>query len=226
MIVLVTGGSGALGRAFLPLAEHAGHELRAPAHADLDLFDPRAVAQAVRGVDAVLHLATRIRSLDEMTNPDAWRENDRLRGVASRILVDAALAGEVSVYVQPTVAFVYPPDAPASEETPVGDVAPTLRSALAAEREAARFAAAGRRGIVLRFGLLDGPGTGNHEPNPSLGSTVHVADAAGALLAALTAPSGIYNVCRDGERVSSRRFTRVTDWRPRHPHPMHERRAG
>jgi hypothetical protein len=35
-------------------------------------------------------------------------------------------------------------------------------------------------------------------------------------LAALTVPSGIYNVCRDGERVSNRRFAEATGWRPRH----------
>ena len=32
------------------------------------------------------------------------------------------------------------------------------------------------------------------------------------LLAALTVPSGVYNVCRDGERVSNRRFAEATGW--------------
>jgi len=36
------------------------------------------------------------------------------------------------------------------------------------------------------------------------------------LLAALAVPSGIYNVCRDGERVSNRRFAEAAGWRPRH----------
>ena len=57
MRLLITGGSGVLGRAFLPLAEADGHQVRAPGHAELDLFDPVAVTEAVRGVDAVLHLA-------------------------------------------------------------------------------------------------------------------------------------------------------------------------
>jgi nucleoside-diphosphate-sugar epimerase len=68
---------------------------------------------------------------------------------------------------------------------------------------------------VLRFGLLDGPGTGNERPNRRFGATVHVADAGRALLAALTVPSGIYNVCRDGERVSNHRFSNVAGWHPR-----------
>jgi hypothetical protein len=34
---------------------------------------------------------------------------------------------------------------------------------------------------------------------------------------ALSVPSGIYNVCRDGERISNERFKRSADWRPRQP---------
>ena len=186
----------------------------APARSDLDLFDPDAVGAAVRTADAVLHLATRIQPLEKMQQPGAWRENDRLRAEASGILVDAALSAGVTAYVQPTITFVYPADRPATEQTPIGEIPEIMRSALVAERQASRFAAAGRRGIVLRLGLLDGPGTG-HGPVPGLGATLHVADAASAFLAALTIPSGVYNVCRDGERVSNQLFADTTGWRPR-----------
>jgi nucleoside-diphosphate-sugar epimerase len=214
MRLLITGGSGVLGRALRPLAEAAGHEPVMPEHQELDLFDPAAVAEATRDVDGVLHLATRIRSLEQISDPDAWRENDRLRAEASRILVDAAIEAGAVVYVQPTVTFVYPPDAPASEDTPVREVLPILRSALAAEREAERFARAGGRGVALRLGLLDGPGTWFAEPMGDFGATLHVSDAARALLSALSLPSGIYNVCRDGERVSSERFAQTAGWHP------------
>ena len=216
MRLLMTGGTGVLGRALAPLARAAGHELIAPTRRELDLFAPVAVARAVRGVDAVLHLATRIQPLEQLGKPEAWRDNDRLRADASRILVDAALGAGAAAYVQPTVTFVYPAEGPVSEDTPITDVAPILRSALTAEREADRFAHGGRRGIVLRLGLLDGPGTGHEAPLPALGATLHVADAARALLAALTLPSGIYNVCRDGERVSNSRFTQAAGWHPSH----------
>ena len=215
MRLLITGGSGVLGRALRPLGEHAGHNLRMPEHDELDLFDPSAVGEAMRDVDGVVHLATRIRSLDQISDPDAWRENDRLRADASRILVDAAIAAGAEVYVQPTVTFVYPGDGPVSEDTPVREVLPILRSALVAERETDRFARAGGRGVVLRFGLLDGPGTWFEEPMRDFGATLHVTDAGRALLAALSLPSGIYNVCRDGERVSTERFTRAAGWHPR-----------
>ena len=215
MRLFVTGGTGVLGRAFLPLAEAEGHQVSAPGRAELDPFDPAAVGASMGGVDAVLHLATRIQPLEKMGQPEAWRENDRLRAGASAILVDAALAAEVKAYIQPTVTFVYPDGQPASEETDIRqDVPVIIRSALAAEEQAARFAAAGRHGVVLRLGLLDGPGTGHDRPNPALGASLHTEDAGRALLAALTVPSGIYNVCRDGERVSHRRFTEATGWRP------------
>jgi len=47
-----------------------------------------------------------------------------------------------------------------------------------------------------------------------MGATLHVNDAARALLAALTLPAGIYNVCRSGERVSNRRFAEAAGWGP------------
>ena len=212
MRLLVTGGSGVLGRATIPLLRAQGHEIDAPAPTELDLFDPVAVARAVDGAAGILHLATRIPPRGRAGEREAWRENDRLRAEASRLLVDAALGEETEAYVQPSITFLYPAEGLVDEETPLGHVPEYLRSALAAEEETARFAAASRRGVVLRLGLLDGPGTGNELPNMRYGSTLHVADAGRALLAALALPSGIYNACRDGEHVSNERFKRVSGW--------------
>jgi nucleoside-diphosphate-sugar epimerase len=131
---------------------------------------------------------------------------------ASRILVDAALAAGVAAYVQPTVTFVYPGEGAVSEDTPIAEAPVILRSALSAERETDRFAQSGQRGVVLRLGLLDGPGTGHDAPIRAPGATLHVADAARALIAALTLPSGVYKVCRDGERISNHRFTHAAGW--------------
>jgi nucleoside-diphosphate-sugar epimerase len=214
MRLLITGGTGVLGRALQPLAKDAGHDLTMPGHGELDLFDVDAVGKAARDVDGIVHLATRIRSLDQISDPAAWRENDRLRTEAARVLVDAAIANGAGIYVQPTVTFIYPAHGDVSEDTPVHDVLPILRSALVAERETDRFARAGGRGVVLRFGLLDGPGTWFDQPMGDFGATLHVNDARRALLSALSLPSGIYNVCRDGERVSAERFTRAAGWRP------------
>ena len=64
----------------------------------------------------------------------------------------------------------------------------------------------------LRLGLLDGGGTGDYGPLAEFGATLHVSDAGRALLSALSLPSGIYNACRDGERVSNERFSRAAGW--------------
>jgi 2-methylisocitrate lyase-like PEP mutase family enzyme len=101
-----------------------------------------------------------------------------------------------------------------SEETPVGDVLELLDSALVAEEQTERFARAGGRGVVLRMGMLDGDGTWFDRPMGDFGATLHVKDAGRALVSALSLPSGIYNVCRDAERVSNERFARAAGWRP------------
>src|SRR5262245_31284020 len=216
MRLFVTGGIGVLGRSTIRQLTLEGHQIDAPLPEELDLFDPEAVVRAVAGSDGVLHLATRIPHREMAGDREAWRENDRLRTDASRLLVDAALATRTQVYVQPSVSFFYPAEGVVDEETPLGEVPDHLDSALAAEREAARFAAAGRRGVVLRLGLLDGPGTGNDTPSPRYGATLHVADAGHALAAALELPSGVYNVCRDGEHVSNERLKQVCGWNPEH----------
>lgn len=212
LTLLVPGGSGVLGRTLLPLALSAGYRVLAPSRKDLDLFSPTAVASLVERADAVIHLATRIPPISEMDRSDAWRENDRLRSEASRILVDAALHAAVAIYIQPTVAFAWVPTSTGDAE--FAKVPPILRSALDAEDQAMRFACAGRQGIALRLGILDGPNTSHVVPDPRLGATLDSRDAGRALLAALRIPSGIYCVCRDGEPVSNRCFSEVSGWRP------------
>ena len=100
MQLFVTGGGGVLGRALGPVAAADGHDLSAPSHRELDLYDADAVARAVSGADAVLHLATRIPPREMSEQPDAWEENDRLRIEAARVLVDAALEAGAGTFVQ------------------------------------------------------------------------------------------------------------------------------
>ena len=172
----------------------AGHQAVAPTKDELDLFDPDAVTRAMRGVEAVVHLATRILPLDQVAHPEVWHENDRLRIEASRILVDAALRVGAAVYVQPTVTFVYPATWSGGRGLAHVGGGPCARRSSPRRRRSGSHAFGGR-GVVLRLGLLDGPGTGNDAPNTTFGATLHTADAGRALLAALTLASGTYNVC-------------------------------
>jgi hypothetical protein len=64
-------------------------------------------------------------------------------------------------------------------------------------------------GIVLRYGLLYGPGTGRDGPSPGDAARVHVADAARAAALAVDAPLGIYNIVDDGGSVSNARARRT-----------------
>jgi nucleoside-diphosphate-sugar epimerase len=211
MRVFASGGTGALGQSLLPRLESEGHDVVAPRHAELDLFDGRAVRDAVAGAEAVYHLATRIPA--RSGEPGAWEENDRLRTEATTILVDAALAHGAGVFIFPGVVLVYPPGRADETTPPAADLAPHLESQLVSEAEVERFAAGGGRGVALRLGILWGPGSGNDSPRPSV-PPLHTEDAADALVRALDLPSGVYNVLADGDAVSNERFKRTTGWQP------------
>ena len=214
MRILVTGASGVLGRVTVPLLRNTGHQLATPSSSELDLFDAEQVWQAVRDTDAVLHLATRIPPLDRMKLPGAWHENDRLRAHATRLLVDDALSADTAVIVVPTAAFVYPPG-PSDESTPLTNLPDALRSALEAEDHLRRFTDAGRRGVALRLGSLYGAEADSPTPTDRYNVHLYTHDAGRALVAALSCPGGIYNVCDDPDPVSHDRFTEATGWRPR-----------
>jgi nucleoside-diphosphate-sugar epimerase len=220
MKLLISGGTGVLAHASIPLLRDAGHEIDARGSGDLDLFDPAAVRAAAHGADAVMHLATHIPPRDQQGNPEAWRMNDRLRSEATPLLVDGALEVGVMRFVFPSIAFVYPASGPGDESTPVASPAPEFaRSSLEAEREVARFAAAGRDGVILRLGLLYGPGTGSETPAERFapyGATLRIEDAGTALAVSLDIPAGTYNVTNDGERISNHRLKKASGWRPKH----------
>jgi 2-alkyl-3-oxoalkanoate reductase len=218
MRILMTGGSGVLGRASMPFLSEAGHRIDAPRREELELFDPAAVTARVRGTEAVLHLATHSPPWEAQVRREAWLENDRLRREATGILVDAALAAGVECFVFPSLTLIYPPSGPVDESTPLPeDVYEIARSAVDGEGHVARFCAGGGRGVVLRLGGLYGPGTGDDTPAErylAFGATLPIEDAGRAIAAALQVPAGVYNVVRDGERVTNARFKTATGWSP------------
>lgn len=180
---------------------------------ELDLFDAVAVRRAVEGSAAVCNLATHIPPLSQAALPGAWKENDRIRTEVSRNLVDAALAGHAERYVQESIVFVYADGADRwlDEDSPV-DARSYTRSVLNAEAEACRFTDSGGAGVVLRFGMFYGPDSSHTRAmvraarwrigstvgsRAGYSSTVHLDDAAAAVVASLAVPAGVYNVVDD-----------------------------
>lgn len=232
MDVFVTGATGVLGRPVVRLLVAAGHRVRGFSRSadnatllrgmgaepvQADLFDLQSLNAAVAGCDAVLHLATKIPPTAQARRRAAWQENDRIRREGTRYLVDAALAAGVGVFIYPSVCFIYPNSGEtwidagtASTQSTASDI---LRSTLDAETEVARFADAGRRGVVLRMGNIYGPQAPSTQdvirfarlgvaailgPDDAYYPTIWVDDAARAVVAALEqAPSGIYDVVDD-----------------------------
>jgi nucleoside-diphosphate-sugar epimerase len=181
---------------------------------EVSLFDPDALHAAVAGHDAVCNLATHIPPLTRAADPRAWQENSRIRTEGSRNLVDAALAANASVYVQESIAFVYGDHGDEwldAASTPISD-SRFSEPVRAAESEAKRFAEGGGRGVVLRFGMFIAPDSEQMltmarsarrgfsvSPGAANGyfPSIHADDAATAVAAALTAPTGTYDVVDD-----------------------------
>jgi nucleoside-diphosphate-sugar epimerase len=182
---------------------------------EVDLYDPAAARRAIAGSDAVLRLTTKISSMMKMGKRGAWTETSRLRTLGARILVDAAIKERIPVYVHESVVFVYA-DGGAGwlDERARTDDGGTiiLRATLDGEQEAVRFTQAGGRGIVLRFGGFYGPDApstletarmARRRILPQIGSganymsSIYVADAGRAVVAALRVPAGIYNISDD-----------------------------
>ncbi len=179
----------------------------------LDLFDAAAVRSGVVGHEAVVNLATSIPPLTKAARASAWATNERLRSEASNHLVDGALEAGASHYVQESIAFPYLDngDRWVDEDHPVSHLGP-FNGAADAEAAAMRFAAAGGVGVALRFAQFYAPDAIHTQAfnkavrrrvNPFVGapdgyvSFIHAEDAGSAVAAALSAPSGIYNVADD-----------------------------
>jgi len=179
----------------------------------IDLFDAATVKDAVVGHDVVVNLATHIPPTSRAALPGAWSENDRIRTEGARNLVDAALAAGAGRYIQESIAFIYGDggDSWLDEDAPLVPAA-YVRSVLDAEANATRFSASGGAGVVLRFGLFHGPDSGTSREAVSLArrgiaatlgaaeayeAIITIDDAAAAVVAALNAPAGVYNVVDD-----------------------------
>ncbi|GAC66691.1 NAD-dependent epimerase/dehydratase family protein [Gordonia soli] len=179
----------------------------------VSLFDPDALAREFVGCAAVVNLASALPRTSAFIRMSAWRECHRVRTVGSAAVVDAAIAAGVPRVLQESVAMVYRDAADRwIDEDSATDRYPISVGNHAAEASAQRFTESGGRGVVLRFGLFYGRGAAHSEQLMAFArrhigfiagradayvSSIHLADAADAVVSALAIDAGVYNVCDD-----------------------------
>ncbi len=231
--IFFAGASGAIGRRLAPLLVANGWRVvgatrskdKAPLLREMgvepvvvDVFD----AHALRGIVAdcrpeiVIHQLTDLPfglfDLGKMT--EALVRNARLRDEGTRNLVAAAVRAGAKRLIAQSISFIYAEGPlPHREDDPLlAETHPvyggTVTGVISLERQAL---AAPLDGIVLRYGLFYGPGTGFDAPiGPG---SVHVDAAAKATEQALTkAVPGIYNVAESDGTVSSEKACRILGW--------------
>jgi nucleoside-diphosphate-sugar epimerase len=229
MRVFVAGATGVAGKRAVVRLVAAGHQVTGIARTPekdaqlealgatpvrVSLFDAEGLRTAVAGHDAVVSLATHIPPMRQMAQPKAWAENEQIRTQGSTNLVDAAIAGGATVFVQESLAFLYGEHGDAWVDAETTSWKPSLWTGAmqTAEDNLARFTDHGGRGIALRFGRFyahdsDQAATtvafARHGVALELGHGdgyvpwIDADDVASAVVAALDAPAGVYDVVDD-----------------------------
>jgi 2-alkyl-3-oxoalkanoate reductase len=237
MRVFLAGATGVIGSPLVPQLLEAGHEVTAMTRSVLraaqlkavgadpvvcDVFDADEVRTALADAspEAVIHQLTALPARLDWASPRVFDANNRVRTEGTRILLDAAVATGARRVVAQSVAFTYAPTGDLVKDEDAAlftDAPPPLGGAVAAivEHEQRVTGAAGIEGVVLRYGMLYGPGTSYDrlgftaadisagrmplaEGATGMYSWLHVEDAASAAVAALDrGVPGIYNIVDD-----------------------------
>jgi nucleoside-diphosphate-sugar epimerase len=222
--VMLIGSTGVLGSAALPLLLAAGHQVSGLARNNeraavikkmgaepvvADLFDVESLTEALHGHDAVINLATRVPVGGKLIRASSWAENGRIRIDGSKALVAAAKAADVGILVQEGVVLVYADggDSELDEQAALDPQGPPTTSQIA-HQTVEGFAGDGRIAVRLRIANLHGDepmtrwilkGASGRGPSyfghkDGWVTPIHTSDAGTAIVAALGAPSGVYNV--------------------------------
>jgi nucleoside-diphosphate-sugar epimerase len=224
MRVFLAGASGVIGRRLIPLLlRRTGFEVtgstRSPETARelakagivpavLDVFDLPAVIAAMRQAapEIVIHQLTDLpKEFDQEKLSAAGARNARIRTEGTRNLIAGAQAAGAKRLIVQSIAFAYRPGGEPHPETDPLDLDNPSRAVTArgvAAMEEMVLNAAGMAGIVLRYGMLYGPGTWHETGKPSP-PALHVDAAAQAAVSAITrGAAGIYNIADDDGAVS------------------------
>jgi nucleoside-diphosphate-sugar epimerase len=233
MKIFLAGASGAIGRRLVPLLREAGHDVIGMTRsADVareletagtravivDVFDADALKRAVVDTrpEIVMHQLTDLPRVlgDEAQLAAAYPRNARIRIEGTRNLVAAANAASARRFIVQSVAFAYAPGKePYVETDPLNLVdGPRLVTVRAAADMEQQVLDSGMEPVVLRYGLLYGPGTWSE--GPARKPPVHVDAAAHAALLALTRKPGIFNIADDDGTVSIEKARREWGFDP------------
>jgi nucleoside-diphosphate-sugar epimerase len=223
MRVFLAGAAGAIGRRLVPLLLRAGHEVTGTTRsaesaselaragavpAVLDVFDAQAVTTAVGAAKpaVVIHQLTDLpRQFDQALVVASYAKNARIRIEGTRNLIAAAQAAAARRFIVQSIAFAYAPGGEPHAETDPLNLADPVRAVTvkgAADMERQVLSASGLDAIVLRYGLLYGPGTwheasSGHKPGLHIDAAAHA-----ALLAIAHGAAGVYNIADDDGVVS------------------------
>jgi nucleoside-diphosphate-sugar epimerase len=223
MRVFLAGAGGAIGRRLVPLLLRAGHEVtgttRSAATASelaragvvpavLDVFDAPALMMAVGAAKpaVIIHQLTDLpRQFDEARIAASYANNARIRTEGTRNLIAAAQVAAARRFIVQSIAFAYAAGSEPHPETDPLNLADPVRAVTvkgAVDMEQQVLSASGLDAIVLRYGLLYGPGTWR-EASSGLKPALHVDAAAHAALLAITrGAAGVYNIADDDGAVS------------------------
>lgn len=228
--VAVTGATGVIGSAAVAELVRAGHDVvglaRTPEKAQqlvdagatavrTSLLDHLGMVAMLDGADAVCNFASHVPVGLTALRPGAWRLNDRLRTDGVRRVLQAAREAGVRRVIQESVSFLYADEGDnwIDEDAPL-DITRATEPASVGESLVQEYRCDSRVGVVLRLGTIvgDDPLTRfqlrlRRQGRPiGLGTpegwahVVHTDDLGPAVLAALSAPSGVYNVGADPVR--------------------------
>lgn len=230
--IFLAGASGAIGRQLAPLLIADGWQVvattRSADKATLlremgvepvvaDVFDAVALRSVITEFkpEIVIHQLTDLpHALKASKMTEALVRNARLRDEGTRNLVESAVLAGAKRLIAQSISFIYADGPlPHAEEDPfLSETDPvygeTVHGVASLERQVLN---APLEGIVLRYGLFYGPGTGFEAPIAP--GSVHVSAAAKAAQLAITngAP-GIYNVAENDGTVTTTKATQLLGW--------------
>ncbi|MCX7143631.1 MAG: NAD(P)-dependent oxidoreductase [Proteobacteria bacterium] len=230
--IFLAGASGAIGRQLVPLLIADGWQVvgttrsadKAPLLREMgaepvvvDVFDATALRRVMTEYkpEIVIHQLTDLpQALEASKMTEALVRNARLRDEGTRNLVESAVLAGAKRLIAQSISFIYADGPqPHREEDPfLAETHPvygeTVQGVASLERQVLN---APLDGIVLRYGLFYGPGTGFDAPIAP--GSVHVSAAAKAALLAITkAAPGIYNVAENDRTVLTEKATQILGW--------------